>query len=427
MTAPTRFALARQRSGLAGVVVALVFLLMVFLAITATNGLPGAQRQDQKAAFTDVAALRNGDDVRVAGIRVGKVKDIQLKEGRAVVTMSFDGKRELYKDAKAVISQRSALGQAYVNVTPGTPNAGQLPAGTVLSSDEHANGQDLTNVLNVLNAPTRKSLRSTVLELGNGSRGHAADLNAALDTLPTALPDLATISSALTAGNGENLAQVLSAANALATSFKGQQQSLADLTGQLDTTLSALATDGGAPLSDALKSAPAALTSVRGALDALTTPLADTRQAVTTLRPGAQSLGAATPDLRSFLRDSRGALDKVPGVAKQAGDPIDALTATMTDARPIAPRLANAVVSASKPLAVLAPYSPEASLFFTYVTSALHQGDAAGHWLRFFPIFHTETVSGTLPIEDPITSRDAYPAPGAVANERKTTILGTRD
>lgn len=427
MSGSARFALARAKSGRMGVVVLLVFLGLVFLAINAANGLPGSEHQDQKVSFNDVGALRAGDDVRVAGIRVGKVNDIRLEDGKAVVTLSFDGHRKLYRDAKAVISQRSALGQAYVNVTPGTPAKGALGADAVLSSDEHADGQDLANVLNVLDERTRKALRSSVLELGNGSRGHSADLNAALRALPGALPDLARVSSALTSNDGQDVTELLHATNALATSFNGQRQALAALTGQLDTTLASLATDGGTPLSQTLQQAPAALASVRQGLDSLAQPLADTRQAVTALRPGATALGKATPDLRAFLRDSRTPLDKVPGVAKQAVGPIGDLTKTFSDARPLAPRLAKAVVDASQPLSVLAPYSPEIQLFFTYLADALHEGDAAGHWLRFYPVTGSEAISGVVPVPDPLVARDAYPAPGVSANERKTSLLGTRD
>lgn len=425
--ASSRLVRQRRLSIVIGGLVVVVFLAMLGFAVTAGNGVPGTSRRSVKVAFTDVGALRKGDDVRIAGIRVGKVDRIALEGGRAVVTLSLDGNRAIYRDASAVnIAQRSALGQAYVNVSPGTPSTGTLPRGQLIVEDAKNSAQDLTNVLDVLNAHTRKSLQSLVREVGDGASGHGADVNDALAALPHALPDLGTVSDALSGDGGSNLTALLTETHALATSFAGQQKQLAALTSHLQVTLSALGTDNGAPIAAALRQAPGTLTAVRAGLGALTQPLRSTTKAVSALQAGARSLGEATPALRAVLRDGVGPLKKVPGVAAKAVGPVQNLTTVLHDARPLAPRVARAIEDASTPLAILAPYSPEMSLLFSYLTSALGDGDSAGHWLRFYVPLNTESVDGTVPIRDPITKRDAYPAPGVGPVERSTTILGSR-
>lgn len=425
--ATSRLNRQRRLSGIAGAAVLITFLAMLGLAVTAGNGLPGRAHRTLKVAFTDVGALRKGDDVRVAGIRVGKVDKIALVDGRPTVTLSLDGKRKIYRDgAAASIAQRSALGQAYINLTPGNATSGELADGQTITENSANSAQDLTNVLNVLDSKTRGSLRTVVSELGNGAQNHGADVNAALGALPQALPNLANVSKALTVDNGQRLSNLLTQTNSLAQSFAGQQKDLAELAKQLQVTLTAVSVDDGAPLATTLTKAPDTLTSVRDGLGALTQPLRMTTQAVSDLRAGAQSLGAATPALRAVLREGIAPLNKVPNVMGKAQGPVRDLTALLTDARPIAPRVAQAIETVSTPLAVLAPYSPEISRLFTYLSDALHEGDAAGHWLRFYPVVHLETVDGILPIPDPFVHKDAYPAPGVAQFERSTTLLGTR-
>ena len=106
-------------------------------------------------------------------------------------------------------------------------------------------------------------------------------------------------------------------------------------------------------------------------------------------------------------------------MAHDALTPVGDLTTLMADARPLAPALTQALGRASTPLAVLSPYASEVSQFFTRVTSSLDEGDAAGHWLRFYPALSTQTVDGLLPIHDPLATSDPYPAPGQSARDKQ--------
>lgn len=426
--ASSRLLRERRKSLIAGIGVFAAFLAMAVLAVTATNGLPGQSHRTVKVAFTDVGALREGDDVRIAGIRVGKVDTIELDKGRPVATLSLDGDRKVYRSgAVATINQRSALGQAYVNVTPGDPKSGALPENALIVESDTHSAQDLTNVLNVLDAKTRASLQSAVRELGNGASGHGGDLNDALAALPHALPDLANVSRALARNDGADLTGMLTDAESLARSFAGQQQEIADLADQLNTTVRAIDVDGGEPVAATLQQAPESLTSLRKGLDAIIKPLDKTTRAVNDLRTGARSLGSATPALRSVLRDGITPLNKVPGVVDKAIKPVTDLTATMNDLRPLAPRVGKAITQISTPLGILGPYAPEMWVWTTYAADCLKDGDAAGHWLRFYIPLGTENVEGFVPnVPDPLTHRNSYPAPGEALNQRTSTILGTR-
>lgn len=419
----------RRRSVLTGIVVLVVFVASVGVAITANKGIPGLPRTVVRAEFVEVGGLRSGDDVRINDVRVGQVGEITLVDGKPVVELRFDGHRSIYRNATAVtasVGARSALGQKYVAFNPGSPQAGAVDPGEVIPASETTGAQELSDLLAVLDEPTRKALGSTLRETGGGVAGHTQDLRDTLAALPTELPDLATVSRALTTEGGADLVQTLQAVDRFSGRFQGREQQLSNLVRQLDTTLRSVAVDDARPVSDALTKAPDTLTKVRGSLEALRRPLADTEAAAAALRPGAQALGQATPDVRGVLREGIPPLNKVPGVAGQAMPAVDGLTRTFTDARPVAPRIREAVGSAQQPLAVLAPYAPEISLWFTHATDALHQGDAAGHWLRFSPPVGTSTATGIVRgLRDPLTARNPYPAPGEAARD-KSTLLGPR-
>ncbi|WP_028475892.1 MCE family protein [Nocardia sp. CNY236] len=92
------------------------------------------------ATFTDVLGLHEGDDVRMAGVRVGKVEKIELgrdetsRESVAEVTFVVQRDQTIYDDTKALVRYQNLIGQRYVALAPGTmsnstplPNNGSIP------------------------------------------------------------------------------------------------------------------------------------------------------------------------------------------------------------------------------------------------------------------------------------------------------------
>jgi phospholipid/cholesterol/gamma-HCH transport system substrate-binding protein len=104
-----------------------VFALLLVLAFN-LNPLPviGAG-PEYKADFTDTAGLQNGEEVRVAGIKVGQVTGIDLVGAHVVVSFRIKGQR-LGRATRASIEIKTLLGQHYLSVTPDGPGA--LPAGS---------------------------------------------------------------------------------------------------------------------------------------------------------------------------------------------------------------------------------------------------------------------------------------------------------
>lgn len=417
----------RRRSLALGMIAILLFAGSVVFAVNAQHGMPGTTQLSIQAAFPDVGSLRVGDDVRMSGVRVGRVAEIEPGQEEALVELALTDVDSVYRNAEAVtasVGARSALGQRYVSLNPGTPDAGELGEDEVLEAEETAGAEELTELFDVFDEPTRDALGSSLRELGGGMLGHREDIAAALQTLPNALPDVATISRALTAEDGSDTVAMLSAIDDLSARFSGSQQQLADLGSQLDETLASLAVDEGEPLQESLERAPGTLREARAALNTLDEPVRDTEQAMRELQPGATALGDATPDVRGVLRESTEPLNKLPGVSEQAEPAVEDLTGVFSDARPVAPQLTTAMDDLSEPLDILEPYAPEVPGWFDGMKRVLSDGDQNGNWLRFAVVGDPEMVLGTLDsvVEDPTVSREPYPDPGEADVHRESTL-----
>lgn len=75
-----------------------------------------------KTRFTTLAGLEKNSSVRVAGVRVGRVKDIDLKEGMAEITMFIYKDVKIREGSKAAVSSMGIMGEKYVEIFPGPPD-----------------------------------------------------------------------------------------------------------------------------------------------------------------------------------------------------------------------------------------------------------------------------------------------------------------
>jgi phospholipid/cholesterol/gamma-HCH transport system substrate-binding protein len=105
------------------------------------------------AAFRDASGLADGNEVRVAGVKVGKVTGIRLARDGAgtYVKVEFrldDGSVRLGTDTGATIRIKTVLGQKYLALAPA--GTGQLPAGTQIPLSRTASPFDVMQAVNGL-------------------------------------------------------------------------------------------------------------------------------------------------------------------------------------------------------------------------------------------------------------------------------------
>jgi len=87
-----------------------------------------------KAIFTQAAGLPKQSKVRMAGVEVGRVLDIRLDNGLALVTFTVDDVIKVYTNATASLANIGILGEKYIDLNPGSPLQREAPAGARLTS-----------------------------------------------------------------------------------------------------------------------------------------------------------------------------------------------------------------------------------------------------------------------------------------------------
>ncbi|MEU4326554.1 MlaD family protein [Nonomuraea dietziae] len=93
------------------------------------SGAAVAPAQVYRGLFTDATGLRPGDDVRVAGVRVGRVEEISLYGTQAEVAFSVRRSTPLPRGVVAAIRWRNLAGRRYLALTPGSDATGYLKPG----------------------------------------------------------------------------------------------------------------------------------------------------------------------------------------------------------------------------------------------------------------------------------------------------------
>lgn len=131
------------------VVFMLVTSFLTFTLATTIGNIGFGGKTTYKAVFGDVTGLLPGNEVRIAGVRVGQIDDITLSDRQlALVEFSLDGDREIPASTIARLRYRNIVGERYVALTEGTGSAEVLPEGATLPLSQTRNALDLTVLFN---------------------------------------------------------------------------------------------------------------------------------------------------------------------------------------------------------------------------------------------------------------------------------------
>ncbi|PZS13975.1 MAG: MCE family protein [Pseudonocardiales bacterium] len=240
------------------------------LAATIANTSYGATKS-YKAVFTDVAGLSLGDDVRIAGVRVGTVKDIKIvKHDLAQISFTVVKERSLPKSTHARLRYRNLIGQRYLDIVQGAgdPNDLLKNNGTIPQS-QTANALDLTALFQGfqplftgLNADQINALSTEIIQSLQGEGGSLELLLTNLGDLTNAIADKDQVIGSVV----DNLASVL-------TVVGDRDAELSNLILQLQGFISGLSADRNA-IGNSIDSINALATSTAGLLTRVRGPLA---------------------------------------------------------------------------------------------------------------------------------------------------------
>lgn len=147
-----------MRSGLdTKTTVALVKLTIFIVVTTLATGilvvtignLSFASSREYKAEFVDATGVVKGDDIRVAGVRVGVVKDVEIVDRtRALVTFTVGDDTAVTGATNAAIRYRNLVGQRYITLTQGIGDSERLEDGATIPVSQTSPALDLTVLFN---------------------------------------------------------------------------------------------------------------------------------------------------------------------------------------------------------------------------------------------------------------------------------------
>lgn len=167
--------------------VGLFFLLGIALIWVTYQALSGKRSETKNgyeliAAFTTLKELKAGDEVRMAGVRVGQVRTTRLAGRRAEAVLLIDGKVQVASDATATIAMAGLLGSNYVSLTLGTETAGVLEPGSQIRAVDTADLNSIVAQLGEVGEKVEAALSSFSGAMG-GDTGGGGGLLAKLDVM----------------------------------------------------------------------------------------------------------------------------------------------------------------------------------------------------------------------------------------------------
>jgi len=143
-----------------------------------------------QVAFPEATQLGPEADVRIAGVTVGKVREKKRdpRSNRTLATIEVQRKyAPIPADTKAILRQKTLLGETYVELTPGTARAPKLKEGARLANTHVAGTVEFDEILNTFDAPTRRAFRVWQQQMGEAVGSTGRQLNDAVGELPVFL------------------------------------------------------------------------------------------------------------------------------------------------------------------------------------------------------------------------------------------------
>ena len=191
--------------------VALTF--VVYQALNRLNVKDNRQTYLVYATFKDLKQLQIGDDVRLAGVRIGSVTDASLRWNLAVAMLSIDKKFSVPSDSIATISMAGLLGANYIAILPGNSRNPLQPNETLKTQNPidvgamlqkfGSVGERLDRILaNVEENFSKNNPLEGLRDIGDFFRNNREKLSNVVDNCSEITRNINTITQHITDGQG---------------------------------------------------------------------------------------------------------------------------------------------------------------------------------------------------------------------------------
>lgn len=396
--------------------------------------IPGQHGYRVEVVVPDAYGLAQGGDVRTAGVQIGRVTNSRNLGATTVLMLDLQRSHSpIYHDATVLIRTKSIAGENYLELRPGTPQAGAIPDGGTLQVNRAEEATQLDQVLSELDPHRRRQLQRALAGLGTGLARHGGDLNNLFQTSAGALAAAAPVTATLAADRAQ-LAGLVDNFGRVTRALGDRAQAIQLLVRQAKVTAAAVDARNG-ELDQALRLLPGFLAQTRttaarlqGFAPRATPVVRDLRLAVADLAPAVVDLRSAAPAGRRVVRALLPFADAVKPVAAQ-------LKPFSTGTSSAIPSLAAILRQGNPLLGYLSPYWQELPVFFAEIGAATKYTDSIGHLGRLALIFGLGSIPGVLPgnVQSLVQKLNqaaggldtlgfnGYPAPGAAGQSSAFT------
>ena len=312
--------------------------ILLFLWLSFGGSVPlQSQEYRVRVAFPEAATLVEEADVRLAGVNVGKVKKKKLLKGAARTEVELEIKNQyapIPKDTRAILRQKTLLGETYVELAPGDRSSGMLEDGDKLANNQVEPTVELDEIFNAFDQPTRKAFQEWVAELSKAAKGNGGqDLNDALGNLEGFAVDGSTLLKTL---NEQEVAvrRLIKNTGVVFGAVNERQGALRQLVVNSNNTFEATASRDQA-LAETIRVFPTFLDESKATLARLENFSRRTRPLVNLLKPSADDLGPTVRDLGDLAPDLEGLFRDLNPLIKASRTGLPDLTRVVKGAEPV--------------------------------------------------------------------------------------------
>ena len=258
-----------------------------------------------KAEFETAQAVvpGQGQTVRVAGVRIGDVQQVELEDGIGVVTFAIDPEfTPVYRDATVLMRLTTGLKDMFFDLDPGTQESGEFAEGDRIPLANTAPDVNLDEILAALDADTRSYLRLLLVGAGKGLEGRGEDLRQTFKRLEPLHRDLAAVNTSV-ARRRVSLKKLINDYGSLTEELGSKDEDLTRLVRAGNDTFSALAAEE-FNLSETVRRLPGALRETQRTLSRVDTLGGELGPALEALRPAVRRLDETNAAVLPFVREA---------------------------------------------------------------------------------------------------------------------------
>src|SRR5437588_187540 len=300
--------------------------LMIFVWTQFAGPVPfAAQGYRVHARFAETGLLVPGADVRISGINVGRVAAVQPQGTNSEVTLDIQQQyAPIPVSTRAILRQKTLLGEAFVQLSPGSAAGLKIRDGGRLPSSQIAPSQQLDQVLGAFGKPTQADLQAFLTGDAASLAGRSAELSQAFGNLDPATTELTIIFETLD-GQRASLGSLVRDTGTVLNTLGQRSADLISLIDAGDQLFGATAARNAA-LAATVDALPPFLAQLRSTLGQVNTTLAVAKPSLDALLPAAPKLQPALSDLISLSGPTIDLLHRAPRLLHDAIVALPAIT-----------------------------------------------------------------------------------------------------